>query len=410
MALGTVIASLQRSAVGAVLIALQIAVTLAVLCNALFIIRQRTEHTRSSSGVLNEGSVFIVTNQWVGQAEDLVDRERADLAALRALPQITDAVVSQVHPLGGPLVGFTVTLDPDPAHAAASGTVVMPYFVDEQGLNTLGLRLVAGRNFRPDEIAVRHGWPERARHLGGVIVTQALARRLAPDGKVLGRTLNCFPDGTSVPVIGVVASLATSPQIAGTPYEQFAMLVPYLWADSQVFYIVRAKSANLGVAMAAARAKLYEVSGHRVLLSIQTLPEARYASYRADRALALLMRVICAICLAVTACGIVGLTSYWVSQRRRQIGIRRALGATRGAIARQFQTENLLISSVGAAFGVVLAMAANVSLLQSVALARLPSNYLVVGVGMVLLLGQLAALWPALRASAVPPAEATRTV
>ena len=403
-------ASIVRNKIGAALIVLQVAVTLAVLCNALFIIRQRTAQTRSASGVDEEGSVFILTNQWIGQREDPADRERTDLGALRSLPQIVDATLSEDHPLGGPLTGMTVTFDPDPAHAVTSGTVVMPYFVDEHGLDTLGLHLLSGRNFRADEIVTRHGWPDAARYLGGVIVTQVLAHRLEPDGRVLGRRLTVFPDGTRVPVIGVVASLATSPQIAGTPYEQFAMLVPYLWADSQVFYIIRAKPGQLAAAMSAARDKLYEVSRRRVIIAMQTLPEARYESYRGDRALALLMRIICGILLAVTACGIVGLTSYWVSQRRRQIGICRALGATRAAVMHQFQIENLLIVSVGAAIGVALAMEVNIRLLQSVALARLPLIYPIVSVGVILLLGQLSVLWPALRAASVPPAEATRTV
>lgn len=403
-------ASIIRNKVGAALIALQIAVTLAVLCNALFIIRQRTAQARSASGVREEASVFVMTNQWIGHAEDLAERERADLAALRSLPRIVDATVSEDHPLGGPLTGMTVTFDPDPAHAVASGTVVMPYFVDEHGLDTLGLHLLSGRNFAGDEILARHGWPDAAKQLGGLIVTQTLAHRLEPDGRVLGRMLTVFPDGTRAPIVGVVASLATSPQIAGTPYEQYAMLVPYLWADSQVYYIIRAKPGQLAAAMRASRARLYEVSRRRVIIAMQTLPEARYESYRGDRALALLMRIICGILLAVTACGIIGLTSYWVSQRRRQIGICRALGATRAAIMHQFQVENLLIASVGAVVGVVLAIEVNIRLLQSVALARLPLIYPIVGVVVILLLGQLSVLWPALRAASVPPAEATRTV
>ena len=71
-----------------------------------------------------------------------------------------------------------------------------------------------------------------------------------------------------------------------------------------------------------------------------------------------ILGVVCAALVAVTAFGIVGLTSYWVAQRRRQIGIRRALGATRKAIVRYFQTENFLIAAAGAALGVALAVCA----------------------------------------------------
>jgi putative ABC transport system permease protein len=121
------------------------------------------------------------------------------------------------------------------------------------------------------------------------------------------------------------------------------------------------------------------------------------------------MEIVCAILLVITAFGIVGLTSYWVAQRRRQIGIRRALGATRGAILRHFQSENLLIAGAGVVLGVLLAIVANLWVVRSVALTRLPLVYPLIGVVAMLLLGQLAVLWPALRASAVAPASAARS-
>jgi putative ABC transport system permease protein len=122
-----------------------------------------------------------------------------------------------------------------------------------------------------------------------------------------------------------------------------------------------------------------------------------------------MLTVVCAVLLAVTAFGIVGLTSYWVSQRRRQIGIRRTLGATRIAILQYFQTENLVITVAGVLVGLALAMAGNLWMIESFSTARLPLFYLVGGVLTMLVLGQLAVLWPALRAASVPPAIATRT-
>jgi putative ABC transport system permease protein len=189
-----------------------------------------------------------------------------------------------------------------------------------------------------------------------------------------------------------------------------SLMWPSLWTDPRGFYIVRARPGELAAAMKAVRAKLYSLDRQRVILGMQTLTDARRDAYRSDRAIAELMGAISVILLIVTAFGILGLTSYWVSQRRRQIGIRRALGATRVAILRYYQTENLLITAVGAAVGVALALMANLWLLQSVALSRLPLVYPVIGVMAMLFVGQLAVLYPALRASAVAPAEATRTV
>jgi putative ABC transport system permease protein len=104
----------------------------------------------------------------------------------------------------------------------------------------------------------------------------------------------------------------------------------------------------------------------------------------------------------------VGLTSYWVAQRRRQIGIRRALGATRLAIIRQFQKENLLIASSGVLGGILLAIALNLWLIGRFEMIRLAPGYVIGGGIVMLLLGQVAVYWPAMRAAQVPPALAVR--
>jgi putative ABC transport system permease protein len=123
----------------------------------------------------------------------------------------------------------------------------------------------------------------------------------------------------------------------------------------------------------------------------------------------MLVGVITAL-LLVTALGIVGLASFWVAQRRRQIGIRRALGATRADILHYFQTENFLIVGGGIALGMLLAYASNLLLMQYYELPRLPLSYLPIGALALWVLGQLAVLGPALRAAAVPPVVATRSV
>jgi putative ABC transport system permease protein len=113
--------------------------------------------------------------------------------------------------------------------------------------------------------------------------------------------------------------------------------------------------------------------------------------------------------LIVTALGIVGLASFWVQQRTKQIGIRRALGATRGQILRYFQTENFLLASTGIVLGMLLAYAINQWLMGKYELPRLPLYYLPFGAVTLWLLGQIAVFAPARRAAAVPPAVATRS-
>ena len=121
-----------------------------------------------------------------------------------------------------------------------------------------------------------------------------------------------------------------------------------------------------------------------------------------------MLGAVCALLLAITAFGVVGLTMYWVGQRRRQIGMRRALGARRVDILRYFHTENLLIAGTGCILGIALGLLLAIpGCCQSGAPPHEP-GYICGGALMVLVLCQLAVLWPALRAASVAPAIATR--
>jgi putative ABC transport system permease protein len=113
--------------------------------------------------------------------------------------------------------------------------------------------------------------------------------------------------------------------------------------------------------------------------------------------------------LLVTASGIVGMASLWVNQRRKQIGVRRALGARRFDILRYFLTENILVTTVGIVGGIALALALNQLLVSQLELARLPLGYLAAGAVLLWSLGVLAVYGPAWKAASISPAIATRS-
>jgi putative ABC transport system permease protein len=114
--------------------------------------------------------------------------------------------------------------------------------------------------------------------------------------------------------------------------------------------------------------------------------------------------------VAITSLGIVGLASFSVSRRTRQIGTRRALGATKLAILRYFMTENFIISLVGITVGAALTIGLNILMIETFALERIAWYLVPVAMLGMLGIGQAAVYGPARRASAVPPAIATRNV
>ena len=151
-------------------------------------------------------------------------------------------------------------------------------------------------------------------------------------------------------------------------------------------------------------------ANNRLIVEKQTMEEMRSEFFRGDRSMAWMLVAVCIALLIVTALGIVGLASFWVQQRTRQIGVRRALGATKGQILRYFQTENFLLATLGIFLGMVLAYGINQLLMGKYELPRLPLMYLPVGALVLWLLGQISVFGPARKAAAVPPAVATRSV
>jgi putative ABC transport system permease protein len=401
-----ILSAMRRNKVGAILIGVQMAITLAILCNALFIIEQRVASSKRPTG-MDESNVFTIGNQWVGSPPDLAAKLQADLAALRSLPGVVDATASNSFPMhnGGSTEGMK--LDPEQKDASALTAL---YLADEHGLQAFGLKLIAGRNFTPEEVTDKVGYTD-LRLPPSVIITRALAEKLFPGKNAVGQSIYSDFEKAKVPIVGVVDRMQVPWTQAGgwgSKFNDNSSIVPFRFVASGVYYIVRAQPGQMAPVMKAAEKRLMDLSRSRVLDKIQTMAEIRADAYQDDRGLVVILSVVCAALVAVTAFGIVGLTSYWVAQRRHQIGIRRALGATRKAIIRYFQTENFMIAAAGSALGVALALSLNLWMVTSFEMERLNAGYAFIGAIVVLLLGQAAVLWPALRAASIPPALATR--
>ena len=153
-----------------------------------------------------------------------------------------------------------------------------------------------------------------------------------------------------------------------------------------------------------------EANPSRIIGKVQSIEQVRAEAYAEDRAMAIILGVVIFCLLTITALGIVGMASFWVAQRTKQIGTRRALGATKFDILRYFQTENFIITTMGLIGGGILTYAFSLYLMKAYQAPRLPWYYVPVGFVCLWALGQLAVLGPALRASRVPPAIATRSV
>ncbi len=414
-----ILSALRRHKAGTVLITLQIALTLALVCNTLFIASGRMDKIARPSGMDESDLLLVATsrtgiNSDTGAGKAKLDADiQGDLAALRQLPDVADAYETNSLPLSNINWSLGLRLSPD----SRGGTPGGFFNADEHTLATLGLRLIAGRNFRAGEVSGQGGKSVLEPPL--IIITRHMADELFPKGDALGKQVY-FAGGATKPstIIGLVERMqSANSQAVLDKYTWNSILIPLRLIDGARYYVVRAKAGRLDAAMHGVPAALYAQDPQRVIpdgerenAGVRSFAQIRAQAYQGDRALTLLLAVISAILLVVTAAGIVGLTSFWVGQRRKQIGVRRALGATRRDILNYFLTENLLISVGGVVIGALLAVGLNLWMVTQFEMTRLPLLWVGVGVVALLLLGQGAVLAPAVRASRVSPVEATRSV
>ncbi|MGC1548149.1 MAG: FtsX-like permease family protein [Rhodanobacter sp.] len=408
MQIKPILSALRRHKAGTILIAMQIALTLAIVCNALFIIHQRITHLSRPSGV-TESNLLTVQNLWVGVDDDATTPlTRSDLLALRQLPGVVDATKSNSYPLRGGGWSEGIRLDPTMKKSLAQTAM---YAMDDHALATLGAKLIAGRNFNADEVSAANEKSYTAPPV--IIITKALADKVYPDGSALGKPMYVGSFTKPSTVIGIVERLEVP--WPGTWTDDWAynvVMIPVQLTSKYSNYLVRTQPGQLEDVAKALPGALIKVNRMRVIPAergIRTFAEVRANAYQTDRGMAVVMGVICIVLLAITAAGILGLTSFWVGQRRKQIGVRRALGATRRDILHYFLTENLLISTAGVLLGACLAIGLNLWLVSHFEMQRISLLYVLAGLVLLPLLGQAATLAPALRASRVSPVEATRS-
>ncbi|HEY0659787.1 MAG TPA: FtsX-like permease family protein [Lysobacter sp.] len=406
MDIGPILSTLRRHKIAAALIVLEIALSCAIICNAVFLISERVKRIDIPSGIAEQELVNVqLTGIGTDDNADALTRE--DLAALRGIPGVSAVAVTNQIPFGNSSWNSGVSLQPDQKVETLNATTYM----GSEGLRaTLGARLVAGRDFLASEYSDYDPTKSGEVRNGVAIISQAMAQRLFPGKSGVGEVFY-FGDDKPITVIGVVDTLIRPYFGPSDMKPHDSILLPVRAAYTMGgYYVLRTTPDQRERVIKDAAAVLERNNPNRIILEKRTFEEIRAKFFRQDRSMVWLLVAVCAALLVVTALGIVGLASFWVQQRTKQIGVRRALGATRGQILRYFQTENFLLATLGIVIGMLGAYAINQLLMGKYELPRLPMLYLPVGALTLWLLGQLSVLGPARRAAAVPPAVATRSV
>ena len=403
-----ILSTLRRHKITAWLLILQVALTCAIVCNAVFLIHQRLQRMDIPSGIA-EHELLQIQFAYIGDRPDAYAQAQTDLATLRQVAGVQAVALANQLPLSGYAMSNSgIKLRPRQRHNSLEAAS----YYGQNLLATLGVRLISGRDFQPDELldlksvmpALHSGDMKSLPHT--VIVAQAVAARLWPGQDALGKTIYV---GNDIPlqVVGVSAPLARPAALQMG--AQYSIVYPIrLTATEGGSYVIRTAPGDRQHVLKSALAALKRLDPDRILLERRSYDELRRGFFENDRAMAGMLAAVIAVLLIVTALGIAGLASFWVGQRRRTIGVRRALGATRADILHYFQVENFVLATIGIVLGMLLAYSINLLLIRHYELPRLPAIYFPVGAIALWLIGQLAVLAPALRAAAVSPVVATK--
>jgi len=331
------------------------------------------------------------------------------LRQLQTQPGVTSAGATGFLPFeNGWRIPFVV--QGQPAVDAAEEPIAQYTTITPGYFETLSVPLLKGRalDFRDD-----------AQSVAVVVINQAMARRywatdddpiddvfvarangIGPLGRVLVNTY-------SYRIVGVVGDVKNS---SLTQEAEPAVFFSHQQFPYRVMNLVIRGQGTAGQLVGAARAEIKKLDAQLALSNIQTLEEIVQATVAQPRFVMLLMAGFAALALVLAAVGIYGVLSYAVGERRREIGIRMALGARATNVQRLVVGEAIRWTLLGMVLGLVGALAAG--RLMSSLLYRVNSTDLVALGGVVtvtLLVSLVACYLPARRASSIDPLIALRS-
>lgn len=327
------------------------------------------------------------------------------LTSVERVPGVESAAVNRCTPFTG--CARTVVSFADRPNDPANPIVVGRHYISADYFKTLGMPLLAGRVLTPND---RAGRPPVT------VISESAARRFWPGENPVGKrvwfgtTTGPFSDPEhAVEIVGIVGDVKYEavdwPNSVGRP-EFYTSYLQFSFPDSLMMVKTRGLSPSLVPAL---RRAVAAVDPTLPIFDVMTLDDRIAGALSRPRFNATIVSGFAAVALLIAALGVYGMLSYSVSCRRREIGVRLAIGAAPLRIVRVILSEGLALAIVGVAIGLVAALGTG-RLTRSLVVDVSPSDpriLALVAVAM-LIVASLAAFLPARRASAVDPVVVLR--
>ena len=379
---------------GNVLIAAQVALSVVLVAGASLLVTTLRNIRGFDPGFTAERVVlFSLDPARVGYADERMAQYYRDvLGTVRAMPGVAAASLSRITPISGGGIDLPITIEGRPRERD-----VMVYVnrISEGFFSTMSIPVLLGRDFVPAD-----GTRDET-----VIVNEALARKYFPGASPIGRRLT-LADGAAMEIVGLVANskyLTLREADVPTAYVYTRDAEP-----GSITLSVRTSADPLAAA-ATIRERVQALAANVPVSPPRTLSSQVERSLASERLIARLLSAFAAVALVLASVGLYGVLGYAVARRTAEMGLRLALGATRGELLRSVLRQSLLVVGAGLAIGVpatTLLAGPLRGLLYGV--APYDPRILAGAIACLLAAGVAAAAIPALRAARVDPLVALR--
>jgi putative ABC transport system permease protein len=414
MNIGPIIRAMKHNRTRVTLLVLEIAMTLAIVTNCVNVIIAERAKMKVESGFDDDNILWVHARPFTPESREdafvntTID---ADLRRIQAIPGVKAAANSHFRLWEGG--GSSTQIKPVGTAMTPVGSQI--YWSTKDIFETLGVKIIEGRGFREGDhnIGPENDTPKV------VVISKTVADALFPQGGAIGKAVveaddKGTPSGEPLTIVGIFDRFFNpfgyNPDTWRGVADR-AMFVPTRVGGYSYGYryLIRTEPGAMPRVMGEVEKALVAGFPNRVI-EFKPTPEKKADWFSAARLTVFVMTALIVALVFVTALGILGITALSVSERTKQIGTRRALGATRGDILRHFMIENWVTTSAGLAIGVVATYALNFLLVSKVTDVKMPWQLVAIGIGVLWINGLVATLPPALRATRVQPSIATRSV
>ncbi|MCO4799440.1 MAG: ABC transporter permease [Colwelliaceae bacterium] len=396
--------SLKQNKFMAILMIIQIAFTMGVLSSSVLVATETLQEWGKPSGIPHEDIVRI-TPEFFDENIDVGQALVRDIERVKNMPNVINVAPSNAVPFTAEnMINVYLSNEED---AQEYKTVV--FQSDENIFDVLQLSLIEGKQFTASDIikGAEGTTPENASQ---VMISQDMATALFADKSPLGQTIWLAKNADPVQVVGIYSNFMTGERLNGRGKSYQSIIRPQVkWSQSrQPNYLIRVEPGK-GTAMMEDIINVFYQERGRYINSSELLKRTQKRMYDGRGSRALTMLVISVVLLIITGLGMTGLTAFQVTQKRKQIGTRRALGAKKRDVMRYFLTENSIITFIGLLIGILVTLSITFELSEQAS-----QNFMNVSVllltGLVMWVVNILAVWfPAKRAANIEPAIVTRS-